>query len=372
MDIWTKLKGELIDIVEWLDPTHDTLLYRFERYNNEIKHGAKLVVREGQAAVFVNEGQIADVFKPGTYTLSTQNLPILATLKGWKYGFSSPFKAEVYFASTRRFTDLKWGTKNPVMLRDAEFGPVRLRAFGTYVIQVKDPAAFVRQVAGTDGLFKAEEITEQLRNMIVARFTDILGESKIPALDLAANYDELGRFLTDRIKPEFDGYGLDLTTLLVENISLPPEVESALDKRTSMGVIGDLSKYTQYQAADAMRDAAKNPGGGAAAAGIGAGMGFAMGHQMAGALGAAAAGAGGAPPPIPGPAASGALRIFVAVNGQQSGPFDLEGLRGQVQLGRLTRESLVWKDGMANWTPAFQVPEMAAVFASVPPPVPRT
>src|SRR5262245_32500221 len=177
MDIWKKLKGELIDIVEWLDQTNDTLLYRFPRMDNEIKYGAKLVVREGQVAVFVNEGQIADVFKPGTYTLETQNMPILATLKGWKYGFHSPFKAEVYFASTRRFTDLKWGTKNPVMLRDAEFGPVRLRSFGTYVIQMNDAAVFVRQVAGTEGVFKTDEITEQLRNIIVARFADILGES---------------------------------------------------------------------------------------------------------------------------------------------------------------------------------------------------
>jgi membrane protease subunit (stomatin/prohibitin family) len=370
VDIWTKLKGELIDIVEFLDSTNDTLLYRFERYNNEIKHGAKLVVREGQAAVFVNEGQIADVFRPGTYTLATQNLPILATLKGWKYGFNSPFKAEAYFVATRRFTDLKWGTKNPVMLRDPEFGPVRLRSFGTYVIQVKDPAAFVRQVSGTDGLFKAEEITEQLRNMIVARFTDILGESRIPVLDLAASYDELGRFLTERIRPEFDGYGLDLVALLVENISLPPEVEQALDKRTSMGVIGDLSKYMQYQSAEALRDAAKNPGGGGtAAAGMGMGMGFGMGHQMAQAMGAGmSAGATVVPPPVPGQ--SGA-RVFVAVNGQQTGPFDLDTLRGQVQLGRLTRESLVWKDGMANWLPASQVPEVATLLAAAPPPLPK-
>src|SRR5262245_55009575 len=190
MALWDKLKQELIDIIEWLDDTNDTLAYRFERYNNEIKYGAKLVVREGQMAVFVNEGKIADVFTPGTYTLQTQNLPILATLKGWKYGFESPFKAEVYFASTRRITDLKWGTKSPVMRRDAEFGPVRLRSYGTYVVQMKDPAVFVRQVAGTDGTVKAEEIVEQLRNMIVARFTDILGESRIPVLDLAGNYDE--------------------------------------------------------------------------------------------------------------------------------------------------------------------------------------
>src|SRR5688572_28091515 len=185
MALWDKLVGELVDIVEWLDDTNDTLAYRFERYQNEIKYGAKLVVREGQMAAFINEGKLADVFKPGTYTLTTQNLPILATLKGWKYGFESPFKAEVYFVSTRRFTDLKWGTMNPVMLRDAEFGPVRTRAFGTYAMRVKDPGVFIRQMVGTQGRFTTEDITGQLRNTIVARFTDILGESKIPILDLA-------------------------------------------------------------------------------------------------------------------------------------------------------------------------------------------
>jgi len=373
VDIWNKLKGELIDIIEWLDQTNNTLLFRFERYNNEIKSGAKLTVREGQAAVFVNEGQIADVFKPGMYTLDTANLPILATLKGWKYGFNSPFKAEVYFVSTRRFTDLKWGTKNPVMLRDAEFGPVRLRSFGTYVIQVKDPGTFVRQVSGTDGNFKTDEIVEQLRNMIVARFTDILGESRIPALDLAANYDELGKFLTDRMKPEFEGYGLDLVALLVENISLPPEVEQALDKRTSMGVIGDLNKYTQFQTAEAMRDAAKNPSG-TAGAGMGMGMGFAMANQMGqsmaqgmqGMQGSGGAGGAGGPPPIPG-----AGKFFVAVNGQQTGPFDLATLQQQMQLGRLQRDSLVWKEGMANWTAAGQVSDLQGLFTASPPPIPK-
>ena len=267
MGIWDKLRGELIDIIEWLDPTSNTMVYRFERYNNEIKYGAKLVVREGQAAVFVNEGQIADVFKPGTYELETKNLPILSTLLGWKYGFESPFKAEVYFASMRRFTDLKWGTKNPVMLRDKEFGPVRLRAFGTYVMHVTDPAAFIREIVGTEGHFTTEDITAQLRNMIVSRFTDILGESGIPVLDLAANYDELGGFITQRIQDEFKVYGLELTKMLVENISLPPAVEAALDKRTSMGVIGNLQQYTQYQTAEAIREAAQNESGGTAGAG---------------------------------------------------------------------------------------------------------
>src|SRR5262245_46029358 len=255
MGLFDKLRGELIDIIEWNESGDSQLLaYRFPRYNNEIKYGAKLVVREGQAAVFVNQGQLADVFPPGTYTLETRNLPILSTLLGWMYGFESPFKAEVYFASTRLFTDLKWGTKNPIMLRDAEFGPVRLRAFGTYALRVGVAGIFIRQIVGTDHRFTADQITEQLRNFIVSRFTDLLGEKKIPALDLAGNYDELGQFVTERLKPEFVAYGLELHNLLVENISLPPEVEQALDKRTSMGVVGNLDAYTRFQTANSIPD----------------------------------------------------------------------------------------------------------------------
>lgn len=361
MGIWDRLKQELIDIVEWLDPTNDTLVHRFDqRPNNEIKWGAKLIVREGQAAVFIDRGQLADVFPPGMYTLETKNLPILATLKGWKYGFESPFKCEVYFISTRQFTDLKWGTMNPVMLRDAEFGPIRLRAFGTYVTKVKDPAVFIREIVGTDGNFKTDEITGQLRNVIVSRFADILAESKIPALDLAANYDELGKFLTQRIAPEFEGKGLELTKLLVENISLPPEVEAALDKRSSMGVIGNLSAYTQFQAADAMTKAASNPGGSASM-----GMGFVVGQQ----LGQAMAGAGAAgPPPVPG---AQAVKYYVVQNGEKTGPFEADALRRLAESGALTRETLVWRAGLADWQKAGAVAELAPVFASVPPPLPQ-
>lgn len=363
MDIWKKLKGELIDIVQWLDDSRDTLVYRFERLNNEIKNGAKLVVRESQIAVFVDEGRIADVFGPGTYTLSTANLPILATLKGWKYGFESPFKCEVYFVNTKQFTDMKWGTMNPVMLRDAEFGPIRLRAFGTYAFKCVDPAALVREVSGTNSQFTIDGITEQLRNTIVSRFTDVLGESKIPALDLAANYDELGKFLADRIKPSLSPLGLDLTTLLVENISLPQEVEAALDKRSSMGIVGDLNRYTQFQAANAMEAAAKTPNS-AAGQGMGIGAGFAMAQQMAQSM-TQPASAAGTPPPLPG-----AAMFFVAVEGKQAGPFDVATLKAQANAGRLTRESLVWKSGMSAWSAAGSVGELAALFTDVPPPLP--
>jgi len=370
MSIWDKLRGELIDIVEWIDTSQDTVVYRFDRRGNEIKHGAKLVVREGQAAVFVNEGRLAGVFEPGTYTLETKNLPILATLKGWKYGFESPFKAEVYFVSTRRFTDLKWGTKNPIMLRDAEFGPVRLRAFGTYAMRVSDPGVFLIELVGTDGHFTTDEITEQLRNIIVSRFTDALGESRIPALDLAAKYDELGDFLRDRIAPEIAEYGIELTKMLIENVSLPPAVEEALDTRTKMGVIGDLDRYTRFQAAESLEKAAENTGGGAGT-GMGMGMGFAMGHQMAGALGQGfgqAGSTGGATPPPPPTAAV----FHVAVNGQTLGPYDLGTLRGQIASGTLTRQSMVWTNGMDGWKPAGEVPQLSSLFADGGPPPPPT
>lgn len=366
MGIWDRLKAELIDIVEWLDQTNNTMVHRFDqRPNNEIKWGAKLIVREGQAAVFIDQGKLADVFQPGLYTLDTKNLPILATIKGWKYGFESPFKCEVYFVSTRQFTDLKWGTMNPVMLRDAEFGPLRLRAFGTYVTKVKDPAQFIREIVGTDGTFTAEEITGQLRNVIVSRFADILGESKIPALDLAANYDELGAFLTKRIAPEFETKGLELTKLLVENISLPPQVEEALDKRSSMGVIGNLNAYTQFQAAESMTKAAENPGGGA-----GAGMGLGMGMVMAQQMGAVMQGAqAGGPPPVPAAAAQ-SVRYYVVQKGERTGPFEASSLQGLAESGALTRETLVWRAGLADWQKAGDLAEVASLIASMPPPLP--
>lgn len=370
MGLWDKLRGELIDIIEWLDDSRDTMVWRFPRYENEIKYGAKLIVREGQAAAFVNEGKLADVFQPGTYTLETQNMPILSTLKGWKYGFSSPFKAEVYFVSTRIFTDRKWGTKNPIMLRDAEFGPVRLRAFGTYAIRIKDPAVILRQIVGTDSRFTIDEFGEQLRDMVVARFTDILGESKIPILDLAGNYDELAKYVSPRIEPDFAGFGLEMAKFLVENISLPAEVEAVLDKRTSMGVIGNMQQYAQYQSANAIGDAAKNPGG-IAGAGVGLGAGYMMAQQFGQAMNpanppAAPTAPAAGPPPIPS-----AIAYFVVLDGQQAGPFDLSKLRENIAAGRINRQTLVWKQGMPQWSAAGEVGELGSLFASTPPPIPK-
>lgn len=374
MGLFDKLKAEFIDIVEWLDPSNDIMLYRFERYHNEIKYGAKLVVRESQVAVFVNEGQVADVFHPGTYTLETKNMPILTTLKGWKYGFNSPFKAEVYFANTKNFTDRKWGTKNPIMLRDPEFGPIRLRAFGNYAVRIGDPVRVIREIAGTDGHFTTDEITEQLKNIIITRFSDALAESKIPAIDLASQYDELSKLIQEKISPEFDDYGLELSKFLVENVSFPPEVEEAIDKRNSMGVIGNLDNYMQYQAANALESAAVNPGG-TAGEGIGLGMGFAMANQMAGMFQQQQGGGQApaqqqpgmaAPPPVPG-----AVPFYAVVNGAQAGPFTVDILKQMVMQGTLTPDTLVWKQGMAEWAKASQVPGLSGLFAPQgPPPVP--
>jgi membrane protease subunit (stomatin/prohibitin family) len=368
MGLWDKLRGELIDIIEWTEPSGSELLaYRFPRYNNEIKYGAKLTVREGQAAAFVNEGQLADVYRPGMYTLETQNMPILSTLKGWKYGFNSPFKAEVYFISTKQWTDLKWGTQNPIMLRDPEFGPVRVRAFGTYAMRVSDPATFLRQLVATDPSFETYDVSNQLRNMIVARFVDVVGQAKMPVLDLAGNYEKIGKLALERMTPELAGMGLALAQFYIENISLPPEVEQALDTRTKMGVLGNLDQYTRYQTAEAIRDAAQNPGG-IAGAGAGIGAGVAIGQQMAGALSgaAAAAGAGSGPPPL-----ATSVGYYLGVGGQQTGPFDVAALAGKVRDGSLTRTSLIWKPGMAAWAPAESVAELQPLFASVPPPLPR-
>lgn len=277
--------NQFIEVIEWLDNSQNTLLYRFPVYQQEIKNGAQLIVRESQAAVFVFEGQVADVFTPGRYTVEGGNTPILSKLGAWKYGFNSPIKSEVYFVNTKQFTDMKWGTSNPIMLRDSDFGIVRLRAFGAYSLRVADPGMFIKEVAGTNAHFQTEDIDGQLKRAIVTEFSDALGELKIPALDLAAQYKEIGDTIRGKINEDFKAYGLEVTKFYVENVSLPPEVEAAMDKRASMGALGDAQRYMQFQAADALRDAAQNEGGGAGL-GAGLGAGFAVGGQMANAFGA--------------------------------------------------------------------------------------
>ena len=364
MGLLDKIRGEFIDIVEWTEPSNnDILCYRFPRYQNEIKNGARLTVREGQNAVFVSEGQIADVFSPGMHRLETENLPILSTIKGWKYGFNSPFKAEVYFVSTKQWTDKKWGTQNPVMMRDPEFGPVRVRAFGSYAFRVSDAGKFLKELVATDPSFETYEIANQLRNVIVSRIVDALGTAKIPILDLAGNYEKLSTVAGVKIAPEMAAMGLTITQFLVENISLPPEVEKMLDKRSSMAVLGNMDQFTRFQTANAIGDAANNPGG---VAGVGAGLGAGM--AMAGAMSESLRGSAsaGSPPPLPG----GSVQYFVGLNGTQTGPFDLNVLAAKLRSGELSRSTLVWRAGMAGWIAAESVADLQSLFAAVPPPLP--
>jgi len=366
MGLW----NELIDIIEWTDESDDTLVWRFPRFENEIKNGAQLIVRQSQAAVFVNMGTIADVFTPGMHRLTTGNLPVLSTLRGWKYGFDSPFKSEVYFVNTRNFTNLKWGTKNPIMVSDPEFGPVRLRSYGSYVVRVSDPAKFIEEIAGTRGLFTVEEVSEQLKNLIVTRFSDLLGESKIPVLALAGNYNEFSRFVTEKIAPEFSEFGLELTKLMVENISLPREVEEALDKRSSMGILGNLDEFQKYQSANALETAANNPGG-VASAGLGMGMGFAMANQIGNMAANQKPQTQNAPQPPPLPLDDAGCKYYVGKNCKKAGPFDSNAIADYIKKGAITRETLMWKEGMAGWEAMEHFSEFENVLKATPPPLPK-
>lgn len=368
MGVWNKLKGQFIDVIDWTDETHDTIVWKFPRYDNEIKNGAQLIVRESQSAVLLHEGELGDVFGPGRHRLTTRNIPILTTLKSWKYAFDAPFKCDIFFVSKKQFTDLKWGTKNPIMLRDPEFGPVRLRAFGAYCVRVNDPGKFIRQIAGTGSLFETDEITSQFKHMLVSRFADVLGESKIPSLDLAANYNELGETLRELLQEEFNDYGVELTKFLIENISFPPEVENALDKRSQMGIIGDMSRYTQFQTANAITDMANNPGAGGNMMGVIAGVG--VGNVVGGAMTSAGQSQGaspqaGGPPPLPPK-----VQWFAAVDGKQAGPFDQALFQQKIQRGEILRQTLVWRQGMEGWTPAEQADELSAAFKAMPPSMP--
>src|SRR5262245_13798444 len=351
-----KLRAELVDIVEWVDDSRHTLVWRFPRYQNQIKHGARLVVRPGQLAIFVREGRIADVFGPGHHRLETRNLPILSTLAGWKHGFDSPFKAEVYFVSTRVVTDLRWGTPNPVPLRDPDFGAIRVRGFGTYTLRAQDARTLLEHLVGTDGVFEADEVSEMVRSVIASAFADLVGKAEIPVLDLASRYGELSEELRRMVAERIDGeWGLEIPQLVIVNVSVPAEVEQAFDARSSMNAIGDLAAYQAYQLGHSMPVAAANPAGGVAGAGVGLGMGLAMAAPVRGGAGAR--------PPLPAAAV-----WHLAEGGRATGPLDPEALRRAAAEGRLTRDTLVWSPGMAGWLPAGQVAALAALLG--PPPVP--
>lgn len=375
MGIFDFLTGEFIDVIHWVDDTRDTMVWRFEREGHEIKYGAKLTVREGQAAVFVHEGQLADVFTPGLYMLETNNMPIMTTLQHWDHGFQSPFKSEIYFVNTTRFNDLKWGTKNPIICRDPEFGPVRLRAFGSYSVRVKDAARFLVEIVGTDGEFTMDEISFQIRNIIVQEFSRTVARSGIPVLDMAANTRELGQLVARDIAPKLAEYGLEMPELYIENISLPPAVEEVMDKRSSMGVIGNLNEYMQFQAAEAL---GRDGGNAALQAGMGAGLGMQIGHQAAagmagqGPWGAAPAQAQAAPAPAamapPPPPVEHVWHI--AENGETKGPFSKAALGRMATAGDLSRETYVWTAGQDGWKRAGDVQELAQLFTVLPPPPP--
>ncbi len=366
-----KLTNEFIDIIEWLDYTDDTIAHRFERYQNEIKNGAKLIVREGQAAVFVNEGQLADVFTPGTYDITTQNLPILTTLKGWKYGFNSPFKAEVYFVNTHLFTDEKWGTKNPITLSDERFGLVEIRAFGTYAFKVSDPGKFIIDIVGTDSNFTNFEINEHLKSLIATRFTDTVGEANLPIELYAANTSELSETCQEVMQPEFMSVGISLEKFYIENVSMPEELKKEIFEYSRIDKL-DLDKLTKFKTAKAIEAAAANEGG-TAGAGMGMGMGFVLAQQMGGMMSPQMGGqqmqqqAPMSPPPMPVQ-----VQYFYAANGAQQGPVSFDQLKALFASRAINRDSLVWKQGMSNWTALKEVEELKSFLGgNTPPPLPQ-
>lgn len=286
MGLWDKIVGEFIDVIEWTDDSEDTLVYRFPTYNKEIQMGSSLVVRESQTAVFVYKGEIADVYGPGHYKLTTESMPVMTTLQHWTHGFNTPFKSDVYFFNTRQYTDIKWGTPNPLTLRDPEYGALRIRAFGNYTMRVADPVKMMREVSGTEDRYTVSQIEDQLRAAIISRFTDFLAESKVPFLDYAANLNEFSAALKPAVQPVFDDFGLALEQFFVVNVSVPPEVEEVLDRRAGMAAVGNLDDYTKFQVANSVSEFAQSggEGGSLAGAGVGAGVGMAVGNAMAGAM----------------------------------------------------------------------------------------
>ena len=361
MGLFDWVFGQFIDVIEWTDNSQDTMVYRFPRHNHEIKYGAKLTVRESQMAIFVNEGVIADVLEPGIYELETKNLPIMTSLEHWDHAFNSPFKAEVYFVNTKRFTDLKWGTKNPIMVRDPEFSMVRLRAFGTYEIRITDPRVFMNEIVGTDNHFTVDEIDDQLTNLIISKFTTILGESNIPVLDMASNYEKFSEYISEKIAPYFEEYGLELTKILVENISLPENVEKALDKRTSREVTGDLDKHIEYQTGEALGSGNGNMGDM-----LGMGAGLALGQEMTQKMNQKNIDKN-TPPPLP---TRNSTMYHIAVDDAQEGPYDIRTMQLYINDGTIKPDTLIWTEGLQDWVEAGTVLEK--YFKATPPPLPKS
>lgn len=308
MSIRDFISKQFIDVIDWTEPEDGILAYRYPMQDREIQNGGKLTVRESQFAVFVNEGKVADAFGPGLYTLNTNTLPILTYLKNWDKKFQSPFKSDVYFFSSRIQTDQHWGTQNPITIRDKEFGAIRLRGFGIYSYHISDAKSFYTKISGTRDVYHVPELEGQLRNTIIAKMTDAFAQSQVPFLDMAANQGALAEKISDQLKPAFSDYGLTLDSFVVENLSLPDELQKALDQRISMNVLGDMGKFTQYQVAQSIPIAAGNEGGGGVGVGAGLGAGVAMGQAMMDAIKQTTAGGtsggGGAAPAAAGAASA--------------------------------------------------------------------
>lgn len=371
MGLMDKLRGEFVDIIEWLEDSRTLLAWRFPRYQNEIKQGAQLIVREGQLAIFVYQGQLADVFGPGTYTLNTQNLPIMSTLQGWRHGFNSPFRSEVYFVNMRPVTDLRWGTPNPLTIRDPDFGMVQVRANGLCVVRVFDPVIFLRQVIGTDSNVGVDEITELLRREISQAFSDMVMGTGLGAIDLQGRQAELSEKLAEAVRPRVDDeFGLAIQSITM-NVSLPDEITQAMTRGVAKGVeeagwmnqLNDMDKYQRAKQSDAMTAAASNPGGSGMGEMMGAGMGMAMAQQMMNQQIQQQAQQG--PPPL----LQDNQTFHVEISGSAAGPYNLGQLRGMVENGQLNTHTLVWSAGQAGWMPAGQVPALRALFVA-PPPLP--
>ncbi|MGB8472860.1 MAG: SPFH domain-containing protein, partial [Candidatus Acidiferrum sp.] len=274
------ISKQFIDVIDWTEPEDGILAYRYPMQDREIQNGGKLTVRESQLAVFVNEGKVADAFGPGLYTLNTNTLPVLTYLMNWDKAFQSPFKSDVYFFSSRIQTDQHWGTQNPITIRDKEFGAIRLRGFGIYSYHITDGKTFYSKISGTRDIYHVADLEGQLRNTIIAKMTDAFAQSQLPFLDMAANQGALADKISEQLKPAFTDYGLSLDTFVVENLSLPDELQKVLDQRISMNVLGDMGKFTQYQVAQAIPIAAANEGSGGVGVGAGLGAGMAMGQAM--------------------------------------------------------------------------------------------
>ncbi len=331
------IKKQFIDVIHWTESDDGTLAWRFPMQDFEIQYGAQLTVRESQMAVFVNEGKVADVFGPGLHKLTTQTLPILTNLQHWDKLFESPFKSDVYFFSTRLQLDRKWGTPNPITIRDKDFGMVRMRAFGIYSYKIADPGAFYREISGTREAYRTDDLDGQLRNLVVATMSDLFGESGVPFIDMAANQIEFGRAMQEKLLPVFERYGLALDAFAVQNVSLPEELQKVLDTKIGMNIIGDMGRYTQYQAANAIPLAAQNEGGLAGiGAGLGAGMtvGQVMAQSMSQALQPGAAPAAPAAAPAPAPAVASAAAAAVSADDVVT---TLEKLHALVGKGILTQ-----------------------------------